>query len=324
MDLNLSRLTPIAVRDVWRHEAYDFTTWLLSNADVLSEILGMELELTRAEHQVGGFSLDLIGHDLTTGRVVIVENQLEQTDHGHLGQLLTYAGGTDPATIVWCAPSFREEHRAALDWLNEHTDEDTRFFGVEVAAVRIDDSRPAPLFRLIAKPNDWSKQLHKERSSPSSEREMLYFDFWNSLLGEIRVQHPDWTKALTGSKSSWITLPYGTSTIWYGFTFTRTGPIVELYFGAPNADVNTSEFEKFLAHRSTLDLQMGRTLVFDPLPGKKACRIYYPRPEGGVITDLAQHEIFIDWFIDVFAQFRAATQHVKSLLETTGPSLPPA
>jgi len=142
---NLGRLTSVPPRDVWVHEAYDFTPWLLQNVDVLSDLLGMEeLELDAAEQPVGGFSLDLIGRDLSDGSVVIVENQLAQSDHGHLGQILTYAAGTNPTTIVWIATSFRPEHRAALDWLNEHTDPDTRFFGVEIEVVRIGDSAPAP------------------------------------------------------------------------------------------------------------------------------------------------------------------------------------
>ena len=145
---NLGRLTVVPPREVWRHEAHDFTPWLLSNVDVLSDVLGMDLALDVAEHPVGGFSLDLMGRDETTGEIVIVENQLEVSDHLHLGQILTYAAGTDPTTIVWVAAAFRPEHRAAIDWLNARTDEDTRFFGVELGVVRIGDSDPAPLFRL--------------------------------------------------------------------------------------------------------------------------------------------------------------------------------
>ena len=205
----LSRLAAVPVRDIWKHEAHDFTLWLLENAEVLGEALGMDLELTEAERRVGGFALDLIGTDLATNTVVIVENQLEQTDHSHLGQLLTYAGGTDPSTIVWCAPAFREEHRAALDWLNEHTDEETRFFGVEIAAVRIDESRPAPLFRVVAKPNDWTKQVHTERAAVTlSPKSLAYQEFWNELLTRIRAEHPSWTRSTAGSAQSWITLPY--------------------------------------------------------------------------------------------------------------------
>jgi hypothetical protein len=143
----------------------------------------MDLVLDVAEHPVGGFSLDLLGRDEATDSVVIVENQLEQSDHLHLGQILTYAAGTDPATIVWIATSFREEHRAAIDWLNERTDEDTRFFGIEIDVVRIGDSPPAPNFRLVAKPNDWGKQV-KAAVTPgyASERSKTYREFWEATL----------------------------------------------------------------------------------------------------------------------------------------------
>ena len=117
--LELGRLQSMDPRDVWRHEAHDFTPWLLENADVLSDALGIDLELSAAEHPVGGFNLDLVGRDLTNNCVLIVENQLSTTDHGHLGQLVTYAAGTDARTIVWISPSFREEHRQALDFLND-------------------------------------------------------------------------------------------------------------------------------------------------------------------------------------------------------------
>lgn len=164
----LGRLAPVAPRDVWAHEAHDFTPWLLANQDVLGEALGMDLELVTAEHPVGGFSLDLLGRDLATGETVIVENQLEVTDHLHLGQIITYAGGTDPTNIVWIATGFRDEHRAALDWLNTHTDENTRFFGVEIHVVRIGSSEPAPLLRVVTQPNDWGKQVKRRASAATT------------------------------------------------------------------------------------------------------------------------------------------------------------
>jgi hypothetical protein len=312
----LSRLAAVPVRDIWKHEAHDFTLWLLENAEVLGEALGMDLELTEAERRVGGFALDLIGTDLATNTVVIVENQLEQTDHSHLGQLLTYAGGTDPSTIVWCAPAFREEHRAALDWLNEHTDEDTRFFGVEIAAVRIDESRPAPLFRVVAKPNDWTKQVHTERAAVTlSPKSLAYQEFWNELLTRIRAEHPSWTRSTAGSSQSWITLPYGTSSIWYGMAFTIAGPRVELYFGGPDAAANLAEFERFIAHKHLLDEQFGSAILYDSLPGKKACRIHIDRLSGDVLERDA-HEEFLAWFISTMAKFRPVTQQIRTLLES--------
>jgi len=315
----LSRLRTMPIREVWRHEAYDFTQWLLRNADVLTDVLGMDLELTEAEHPVGGFSLDIIGREVGTGDVVIIENQLEATDHGHLGQLLTYAGGTDPTTIVWCAPSFRDEHRAALDWLNEHTDERTRFFGVEVSAVQIDDSRPAPLFRLVAQPNDWTKQVHTETNAVLSDRNSAYFAFWGELVARIRAAHPDWTRASSGAKQGWITLPYGVSSIWYGLVFSQNGPRVELYFGGPDAEANLAEYEDVAVHADYLDAAMGAPLSYDPLPGKKACRIHVDRGEPGDVLDPSSHEDLMGWFLETLERFRPATQEVRRRIDQARP-----
>jgi hypothetical protein len=154
--ISLARIEWKDIREVWKHEAAGFTPWLLQNAEELGLALGLEIELEKAEHPVGGLSLDLIGRDLTHDALLIVENQIEQSDHSHLGQLLTYTAGTEAQTIAWIAKSFREEHRVALDWLNQHTGEEIRLSGVVVKALSIDGSRPAPLFELVAKPNDWS------------------------------------------------------------------------------------------------------------------------------------------------------------------------
>ena len=315
MSIDMSRLRQVPVRDVWKSEPRHFTLWLLANADVLADTLGMELELTEAEHQVGEFSLDLIGRDLGSGGVVIVENQLEKTDHGHLGQLLTYAGGTDPETIVWCAPSFREQHRAALDWLNLHTDEETRFFGVEVSAVQIDDSRPAPLFRVVAKPNDWTKQVHAEKAASLSGKGVAYVEFWAELLRRIRESHPDWTSKTTGSRSNWISLPFGVSWASYGFVFTQTGPRIELYFDTGDAAATQEQFAKFAALSEPLDAAFGEPLKYDPIPGKRACRIHVDRAEGGDVTQTDDWDAFMDWFVETMMRFRSATQHVKSLID---------
>lgn len=311
---HLGRLEPVDVRTVWKHEAHDFTRWMLSAANVLGEALGMELELTEAEHRIGGFSLDLIGTDLASGNVVIVENQLEQTDHGHLGQLLTYAGGTDPATIVWCAPTFRDEHRAALDWLNENTGEDIRFFGVEIAAVRIDDSRPAPLFRVVAKPNDWTKQVHVDKTTSLSGKAAAYREFWGRFLERVRREHPTWTSGTIPPTSSWTTLPFGVSGVHYGVLYTLKGPRVELYFGSPDEAQNLERFEQFVAHRSVLDEEFGDGVLYDPIQGKKACRIAIDRPEGGDVLG-ADTDAILEWFVTTLARFRTVTQTIRSSLE---------
>lgn len=300
---------------VWRHEARDFTTWLLANADVLGDVLGMELELTEAEHKVGGFALDLIGQDLSTGERIIVENQLEVSDHAHLGQLLTYAGGTDPVTVVWCSPRFRDEHRAALTWLNERTTEDTRFFGVEISVVRIGTSRPAPLFRLVAQPNDWGKQVRSSTSQAATltERAALYRRFWGRMLERLRVEHPTWTRSTVPTTVSWMTLPAGTSTAWYGFNFTGNRALrSELYFGSPDPDANRRAFDRLAELRDRFEHAYGRTLDWQPLEGKKACRVAEDRPDSP-IENTDEWETYIDWLFDAGIRMRRAVQTVGGL-----------
>ena len=169
--LELGKLEHVDPRTVWPHEAHDFTPWLLANADRLAEALGIDLELEAAEHAVGGYALDLVGRDITNDAVLIVENQLAVTDHSHLGQVLTYAAGTAASTIVWIATAFREEHRQALDWLNENTGDNAHFFGIELQVVTIGDSAPAPLFNVVVAAERLAEAGACRNASRSSHRQ---------------------------------------------------------------------------------------------------------------------------------------------------------
>ena len=150
----LGKLEPVELRDCWEREDSDFTPWLASDENIalLGEAIGLELEVQQEEAAVGPFRADILCRDTNSGGLVIIENQLERTDHSHLGQTLTYAAGLDAVTIVWIAASFTEEHRAALDWLNRISHEGVRFFGVEIELWRIGDSAPAPMFNIVAVP----------------------------------------------------------------------------------------------------------------------------------------------------------------------------
>lgn len=269
----ISRLTKVELREVWENEAHDFTPWMLANADALGEALGMDLDLHEAEHTVGDFSLDLIGVDLATDEVVIVENQLARSDHTHLGQILTYAGGTDPVNIVWVTETFRPEHRAALDWLNERTDEGTRFFGVEVSAVRIGDSAYAPLFSVVANPNEWRKEVRGATSAASSARSHAYQSFWSIVLEDLQRTSPGWTKAKTPSNRQWMTLPSGTSAAVYALVWVQENARVEIYLGTSDANQNLRNFQALLRHKNRIEEQLGVPLNWEDLPNRKACRI---------------------------------------------------
>ncbi len=269
----------------------------------------MELELTRAEHSVGGYSLDLIGRDMTNGTVVIVENQLADSDHSHLGQLVTYAAGTSASTIVWLTTGFRDEHRQAMTWLNEHTDEDTHFFGVELQVVRIGESAPAPLFRVVAEPNDWQKAVKWSASSSTGGRAAPYADFWERYLTRVRSEHPDWMLPRAPTQS-WLWMAAPIRACGPSCSFAAGGKIRhELYIDAQSAERSTARYEALAGQKEALEAAYGRGLTWEPLPGKRACRIADYR--SGTITRHDEHDAYMDFFLNASQRMRHALAAVQ-------------
>lgn len=191
-DPKLGRLEDVVLREVWKDEARDFTPWLArpENLELLENTLGLGLEAdtVETEKDVGPFRADILCQETGSDRWVLIENQLGGTDHIHLGQLLTYAAGRRAMTVVWIAKSFTDEHRAALDWLNEITDEKLRFFGLEIELWSIGGSLPAPKFNVVSKPNNWSRKIKREEGSGAREetRKMrrAYWEALNKTLND--------------------------------------------------------------------------------------------------------------------------------------------
>ncbi len=185
----LGRLRRVALRDCWEREDSDFTPWVAGEDTIalLGETIGIELEVQQEEASVGPFRADILCRDTASNEMVIIENQLERTDHSHLGQTLTYAAGLDAVTVIWIAARFTEEHRAALDWLNRITHEGFRFFGIEIEVWKIGESEPAPKFNLVAKPNDWAKTVKESsgRRGALTEGQAAQVEYWTSFAAAI-------------------------------------------------------------------------------------------------------------------------------------------
>lgn len=170
--INLGKLQEIKdLREVWPHEAHDFTPWLAKNISVLSDEVGIDISIEETESSVGGFNADIFATDADTGKKIIIENQLEETDHDHLGKLITYASGKSADLVIWLVRKARPEHRAAIEWLNSHTDEGVGFILCEIKVFRIGNSEPAPKFEIIEQPNNWVKEMKKP--SGTIERTVL-------------------------------------------------------------------------------------------------------------------------------------------------------
>lgn len=205
----LARLEPVDARTIWPNEAQDFTPWLAEeeNLALLGETLGMEIERSRIEVPVGSFSADIVAVDTADNSKILIENQLAKTDHTHLGQILTYAAGLDALTVVWIATEFTAEHQAALEWLNSITGPDIRFFGLEIEVWKIEESRPAPKFNVVAKPNTWTKAFSTAKPD-LTEVQQAQLAFWRGFQAYAK-EHASKITPTSPKPQNWMALAIG-------------------------------------------------------------------------------------------------------------------
>ncbi|MBR1417996.1 MAG: DUF4268 domain-containing protein, partial [Synergistaceae bacterium] len=213
--MNLGKLEEITdLRTVWPNEASDFTPWLASddNIELLADALGLdEINVEETESAVGSFSVDIFASETGTGRKIIIENQLEDTNHDHLGKLITYATGKSAEVIIWIVKRAREEHRAAVEWLNNHTDDNIGFFLCEIKLYKIGNSEPAVKFEVIEQPNGWAKAVKKD--SPMNELAQQQYNYW-SAFNDYAFTNSDFAKNFNRRKPSgdhWMEFSIGSS-----------------------------------------------------------------------------------------------------------------
>ncbi len=240
--VELGRLKRVKLRDIWGNEASDFTPWLANedNIKLLGDTVGIELEVEAQEENVGLFRADILCKDTANNTWVLIENQLERTDHVHLGQLLTYAAGLDAVTIVWVAQRFTEEHRAALDWLNDKTDENVNFFGLEIELWRIGESSIAPKFNIISKPNDWSRSIKSTTKTELTETKKLQLEYWTTFRDYmeesesfVKCQKPQpqhWTNFAIGRSYFYLVAKVNTRDEDLGVYLNILGPNKKAFF----------------------------------------------------------------------------------------------
>ena len=264
----LGRLESVNIHDYWVNEATDFTPWLAQeeNLAFLGEAIDIELEFVAREAMVGSFSADILCRNQLTSEYVLVENQLEKTDHSHLGQILTYVAGLKATTIIWIAREFREEHRAALDWLNEHTIEGVRFFGVIIELWRIGDSSPAPLFHVVSKPNPWRKPPNPELTVSQK----LYLNYWEQIR-KIVEQNPNNLHLGNPQRRYWMRIATLKNGVWLNICASAQLKYLraEIYLGGIYA---TQRFQQLYQHKEDIEHRIG-VLSWQELPQGQDSRI---------------------------------------------------
>ena len=275
--LKLGRLEEVDVRKLWTHEQYDFSNWLAKeeNIDLLNEALGLTLVDIEKEVFVGSYRCDIVANDETTGERIIIENQLEQSNHDHLGKVITYASGLDAKVIVWIVKEAREEHRSAVEWLNNNTNKDINFFLIEIHAYKIGDSLYAPKFEIVEKPNDFIKTGKTQSGSgdlnKSQSERLIFWTRFNEIITE-RGKPFNIRKAST---DHWYDIAIGTSAAHIGITLVNKENCigVELYI---NDDKQI--FDNLYQKKEKIENELGLSLDWQRLDGKKASRIMYRIP----------------------------------------------
>lgn len=307
----------INIREVWQHEAHNFTPWLAKNLEKLGESVGMDLEMLEQEASVGNFSLDILAKDLTTGHNVIIENQFGDTDHDHLGKMLTYAAGFDASKIIWISEYVRDEHRQTIEWLNQRTDTDTQFFAIEIEVFKIDDSKPAYNFKPIVSPNEWRKSKRQSSIGITSAKGEAYREYFQILMDELRTKY-SFTKARIAQPTSWYTFPSGYSGITYGTSFAQGNRVrTELYIDTGETESNKQLFDWLFERKQKIDSEIGETLDWQRLDDRRASRISVYRE--GSIDDFEMLAEIRAWVIQELLKFRNVfSSHLKTYKNQKG------
>lgn len=270
--VKIGKLTEVDVRDLWKHEQYDFSNWLAKeeNIELLDDEIGLTLMDINKEVYIGSYRCDLVAKDETTGQIVIIENQLEETNHDHLGKIITYAAGLDAKTIIWIVKEAREEHKAAIEWLNNNSSEEIGFFLIELHAYKINDSLPAPMFKVVEKPNNFtktSKQNYSDKELNRSQNERLMF--WEEFNTVIVAKGKPFS-VRKPTTDHWYDVAIGTSEAHLAINLVNKENkiVLELYI----LD-NKKLFDHLYEDKEKIENTLQMNFSWERLDGKKASRI---------------------------------------------------
>lgn len=274
----ISRLTSVPLRSLWPNEAYDFTTWLAENLDLLGETLGMELSLLQQEARAGVFSADILAEH-ASGDAVVIENQLGRTDHDHLGKLITYLSNLDAKAAIWITSEPRLEHEKAIHWLNEMLPADTAFYLVRIEVYQIEDSPPAPLLTVVAGPSPDARQIGGQKKE-LAEREVKRREFWRALLerAKRRTDLHSQRSPITGSS---LGAGAGKSGISFEYTVRMHDAAVGLRIQRDAPAESRRILDILQARREKIEQEFGRPLEWQPKEDLKTCYIVHTMDGGG-------------------------------------------
>lgn len=299
---NLGTLKEITdLRSIWPHEALNFTPWVAENVDLLADAVGLDITVDETESSVGDFNVDIYASETGTDRKIIIENQLEDTDHDHLGKLITYASGKGADVVIWVVKHAREEHKAAVEWLNNHTDDKIGFFLCEIKLFQIGDSQIAPAFTVVERPNDWTKEIRKTASANSTQQQRL--EYWQTF-NDYAFSDANFSRIFNKRKPTtdhWMDFSIGSSACHIAVSQIqkRKAVDVELYI---NDDKEL--FKSLFAHKDEIEKNMEMELEWKELPERKASRILIEKTVD--LDDRATWPEQFDYIMDTCIKMKRA------------------
>lgn len=270
--MKLGKLEEVDIRKVWPHEQYDFSKWLATEENIreLGDALNLSLTDVETEKFVGNYRCDILCKDEITGKMVLIENQLEPTNHDHLGKIITYASGLDAAVVVWIVASARDEHASAIEWLNKHTDDEISFFLMEVHAYKIGDSDPAPQFKIIEQPNDFVKIVKAvSKNTDMNESQKNRLEFWTQFNEAVDSKGKPFNKR-KATTDHWYNVAIGSSEACITIDLVNKEHKIRVGFRIGD---NKELFDALLQKKEEIEATMGFGLEWNRLDNKKASYI---------------------------------------------------
>jgi len=296
----LKKLGIQEIRKIWPHEEKELSPWIADNIDALNDTLKLQIEIEGKEEQVHNFRLDLIGTDNASQMPVIIENQFGASDHDHLGKLITYSAVKEAGIMIWIANEIQTAHKAAIEWLNKISPQEMTFYGIELEVFQIDDSLPAPNFRIVAGPPPSKRSPVPDEISPRNKR---YQEFFDKLRARILNSEPNFTRA-KALPQSWWGLGIGRSGFSVASDFTIDNKFrVEIYIDTGKRENNDFAFAELKENSVSIHEKVEKELIWDSLPDSRACRIYIAR-DGTIDDDEQKLSEIIEWASPLIIKFR--------------------
>lgn len=307
----IGKIKRVPLREVWKHEALEFTKWLEDNLEVLSETIKVKLSNAEREKNAGDFSVDLVAED-DNGNPVIIENQLDKSNHDHLGKIITYLTSFGAKAAVWIVSEARPEHINAISWLNETSS--ASFYLLKIEAIQIDDSKPAPLLTLIVAPSEEGRVIG-EKKKEMAERYDIRYRFWTGLL-EYAKTKTKLHSTISPTEHGWLATGAGISGLGYTYAITKHEAYVELYIdrGKDSAEDNLSIFKQLATSKLQIEESFGGPLEWHELENRRACRIRKTITIGGYRDAEEKWPIIHEAMIDAMIRLeRALSPHIKKI-----------